>query len=566
MISAVFAILFGVSLLPGRKPLCLRFAERISDGIMPDGAEAYCRRLTWVWFFVLLANAAASVAVVALLGGRGATALPCGIAACALSAVVVGGTFAVEGFIRARRFSVSFHTSGSTAKPKTIVKTFASLAKEVAFHRARLADVLARKPVFLCTIEPHHMYGQLWRVLLPQAAGCVVDPEVIRTPESLLEKMRAAESVFLVTTPSFLARFTEYADQYDVPQNVVELTTSGALLTADVAAAARRVFGRAPLEIFGSTETGGVASRRQESGDELWTVFEPVKAWSDASGCLVVASPFSCARRFTLGDGVVFETDRRFNNAAALGEAASRRFNNAAALGEAASRRFKLCGRMDRMVKIAEQRVSLPEMEATMCLIPEVAEAALGVVEGPHGPTLGAVIVPKKGWTDLKTLGKRACARALRVKCQQFFPKGAVPRKYRFVHALPRNTQGKVQASAIQEILASQMAEPFVENEMRTSTTYEADLTFDRDAAYFDGHFPEFAVLPGVIQLGTAHRLAETFIGRARTLRQVKKMKFSHVLCPGETVHFTLTKVSEDEFAYDYRKGGVPCASGVLCF
>ena len=540
MISAVFAILFGVSLLPGRKPLCLRFAERISDGIMPDGAEAYCRRLTWVWFVLLLANAAATFAIAAALGPWTGSAV-----ACVLSAVVVGGTFAVEGFIRARRFSVSFHTSGSTATPKTIVKTFASLAKEVAFHRARLADVLARKPVFLCTIEPHHMYGQLWRVLLPKAAGCAVDPEVIRTPESLLEKMRAAESVFLVTTPSFLARFAEYADQYDVPQNVVEITTSGALLTADVAAAARRVFGRAPLEIFGSTETGGVASRRQESGDELWTVFDPVKAWADASGCLVVASPFSCARRFTLGDGVVFEPQP---------------------LEEAASRRFKLCGRMDRMVKIAEQRVSLPEMEATMCLIPEVAEAALGVLEGPHGPTLGAVIVPKKGWTELKTLGKHACARALRVKCQQFFPRGAVPRKYRFVHALPRNAQGKVQASAIQEILASQMAEPFVENEMRTSATYEADLTFDGDAAYFKGHFPDFAVLPGVIQLGTAHRLAEAFIGRTRTLRQVKKMKFSHVQRPGETVHFTLTKVSEDEFAYDYRKGEVPCASGVLCF
>ena len=545
MISAVFAILFGVSLLPGRKPLCLRFAERISDGIMPDGAETYCRTLTWVWFAVLLANAAASAAVVVLFGGRGATALPGWIAACALSAVVVGGTFAVEGFIRARRFSVSFRTSGSTATPKTIVKTFASLAKEVAFHRARLGNVLARKPVFLSTVEPHHMYGILWRVLLPKAAGCTVDPEVILTPESLLEKMRAAESVFLVTTPSFLARFVEYADLYDVPQNVVEITTSGALLTADVAAAARRVFGRAPREIFGSTETGGVADRRQETGNELWTVFDPVKAWADASGRLVVASPFSYAWRFTLGDGVVFETEGRDKRAPS---------------------RFKLLGRMDRMVKIAEQRVSLPEMEATMCLIPEVAEAALGVEEGSHGPTLGAVIVPKKGWTELRTLGKRACARALRAKCQQFFPRGAVPRKYRFVHALPRNAQGKVQASAIQEILASQMAEPFVENELRTSTTYEADLTFDGDAAYFEGHFPGFAVLPGVIQLGTAHRLAEAFIGHARPLRQVKKMKFSHVQRPGETVHFTLAKVSEDEFSYDYRKGGVPCASGVLCF
>ncbi len=534
MISAVFAILFGVSLLPGRKPLCLRFAERISDGIMPDGAEAYCRRLTWLWFVLLAVNAAAALAVAATFGPWTGS-----VVACALSAVVVGGTFAVEGAVRARRFSVSFHTSGSTAAPKTIVKTFASLAKEVAFHRARLADVLARKPVFLSTIEPHHMYGQLWRVMLPRAAGCAVDPEVILAPETLLEKMRAAENVFLVTTPSFLVRFAEYADQYDVPQNVVELTTSGALLTADAAAAARRVFGRAPLEIFGSTETGGVAFRRQTEGNEPWTVFDPVKAWADASGCLTVASPFSCARRFTMGDGVTFAAD---------------------------GRHFTLHGRMDRMVKIAEQRVSLPEMEATMCLIPEVAEAALGVVEGPHGPSLGAVVVPRKDWTDLKTLGKRACARALRAKCQQFFPRGAVPRKYRFVHALPRNAQGKVQASAIQEMLTSQMAEPFVENEARTATTYAADLTFDGDAAYFKGHFPDFAVLPGVIQLGTAHRLAEAFIGHARALRQVKKVKFSHVLRPGETVHFTLTKMSDDEFTYDFRKGDVPCASGVLCF
>ena len=540
MISAVFAILFGVSLLPGRKPLCQRFAERISDGIMPEGAEAYCRRLTWVWFVLLAANAATAMAVATVFGPwiGSAVAIP-------LSAIVVGGTFAVEGCVRARRFSVSFHTSGSTAAPKTIVKTFASLAKEVAFHRARLADVLARKPVFLSTVEPHHMYGRLWRVMLPRAAGCAVDPEVILTPESLLEKMRAAERVFLVTTPSFLARFAEYADQYDVPQNVVELTTSGALLTADVAAAARRVFGRAPLEIFGSTETGGVASRRQEKGDEAWTVFDPVKVWADASGRLVVSSPFSCARRFTMGDGVVFVSEGRDTRD---------------------TPRFRLCGRMDRMVKIAEQRVSLPEMEATMCLLPDVAEAALGVVEGAYGPALGAVIVPRKGWTDLKTLGKRACARALRAQCLSLFPKGAVPRKFRFVRELPRNVQGKVQASAIREILASQIAEPFTENEERTATTYVADLTFDRDAAYFQGHFPGFPVLPGVVQLGTAHRLAEAFIGRARTLRAVKKVKFSHVIQPGATVHFSLTKKTADEFAFDYRKGDVPCTSGVLCF
>ena len=389
MISAVFAILFGVSLLPGRKPLCQRFAERISDGIMPEGAEAYCRRLTWVWFVLLAANAATAMAVATVFGPwiGSAVAIP-------LSAIVVGGTFAVEGCVRARRFSVSFHTSGSTAAPKTIVKTFASLAKEVAFHRARLADVLACKPVFLSTVEPHHMYGRLWRVMLPRAAGCAVDPEVILTPESLLEKMRAAERVFLVTTPSFLARFVEYADQYDVPQNVVELTTSGALLTADVAAAARRVFGRAPLEIFGSTETGGVASRRQEKGDEAWTVFDPVKAWADASGRLVVSSPYSCARRFTMGDGVVFVSEGRDTP------------------------RFKLCGRMDRMVKIAEQRVSLPEMEATMCLLPDVAERRSAWWRGCTGPSSArSSCRARAGPTLRRSASARALAPCARSAC-----------------------------------------------------------------------------------------------------------------------------------------------------
>jgi 3-hydroxymyristoyl/3-hydroxydecanoyl-(acyl carrier protein) dehydratase len=179
---------------------------------------------------------------------------------------------------------------------------------------------------------------------------------------------------------------------------------------------------------------------------------------------------------------------------------------------------------------------------------------------------LGAAVVLTAPRDDTAALTTGAKILALRKRLIPIFPKGSVPKRYRFVSELPRNAQGKVQASAIREILDSQMTEPFTENEERTASTYAADLTFDRDAAYFQGHFPGCAVLPGVIQLGTAHRLAEAFIGHARTLRTVKKAKFSHVVRPGETVHFTLTKKTDDEFAYEYRRGNEPCASGVLCF
>ena len=529
MISILFAALFGWSLLPGRKPLCLRFAERISDGILPDGAVPYCRKLTWIWLFVLLANAALSLELVAFLpNGAWRFLVPL-----LLSAAVVGGTFAIEKPIRDRRFSVAFHTSGSTANPKSVVKTFESLAKEVAFHRKRLANVLAQKPTFLSTVEPHHMYGMLWRVMLPRAAGCPVDPEVILTPESLVEKMRAAHAVFLVTTPSFLERFAAYADLYEVPRNCIEITTSGALLTPAVSAAAARIFGIAPLEIFGSTETGGVACRRQTTTNCDWTVFDPVKVRAAPDGRLEVFSPFSFQKRFTMGDGVTLSAD---------------------------GRSFKLHGRLDRLVKVAEQRVLLPELEEAVRALPEIADAALCPLEGPHGTYLGLVVVEVAGVSP--STPNRALA--LRQKLLPIFPKGTVPKKYRFVHELPRNAQGKVLASAIRKILLSNLVEPVVENIVQTESSWSADFTFDPNAPYFKGHFPNFVVLPGVVQLGLAHHFAQVFLRRDFAIGCVKKMKFSRPILPGERIRFSLEKKSDAELAYTYAKGEAVCSSGII--
>lgn len=435
MLALIFAVLFGASLLPGRKPLCLKFAERVSGGILPDGAETYCRRLTWLWFAFLSALVATNVVCLWVASGESRWGWAIRIAPSIWAAILVPlGIFGERFFVRPRRFRAVFHTSGSTGKSKTIVKSFESLAKEVAYHRARLSETIpgfadgTSGVTFLATIEPQHMYGTLWRVMLPKATKCDVDPEVIMTPESLVAKMKAAEKVFLVTTPSFLDRFTSYAGQYDVPRNCVEITTSGALLTSDVAHRTEAVFGIAPREIFGSTETGGVAWRRQSAGkgreDFDWEVFGPVKVSSDG-GRLAVKSPFSFARRYVMGDGVELAPD---------------------------GRRFRLLGRMDRMVKICEQRVNLDEMEREMRGVECVREAALVKLSGAHGDFLGAVVVPVKMPADEEE--KRQASLDLRRKLLPLFPKGAVPKKYRFVESLPRNPQGKVRAAELAEMFA----------------------------------------------------------------------------------------------------------------
>ena len=158
------------------------------------------------------------------------------------------------------------------------------------FYISRFGAGFADGLVFIGTVDWGHMLGKLWMDMLPKALGAKADPDVVRTGEELVAKMKSARKVVLVTTPSFLDRFTAYADAADVPRTAVEIVTSGALLTKEVSDRAERVFGVAPRQIFGSTETGGVADRRFP--DELFRVFAPVRA-SSCGGRLEVRSPFS---------------------------------------------------------------------------------------------------------------------------------------------------------------------------------------------------------------------------------------------------------------------------------
>jgi len=395
MLAALFAVMFGLSLLPGREPLCMKFARKVSDGLMPEGSEKYCRRLTWLWFFVCAGVSALNLGMVTRGWSRGWS----------FTAIAIPLLLWAEKRYRDRRFAVTFRTSGSTGGPKTIVKPFEKLAKEVCYHARRWRD-LTVKPTVLATIQPDHMYGMLWRVLLPKLMGWPADPSVIMSPEELAAKMAGAEKVFLVTTPSFLVRFAKYADAYELPHNCIEIITSGAMLKAETSRDAKAIFGVEPLQIYGSTETGGVASRR---GDGDWTLFEGVKAKRTAEGKLRVKSAYSVPKRYTLGDGVEFTGERT----------------------------FKLLGRLDRLVKINEERVNLGEMEEKVRSL-GFADCALTVLEGEKGPVLGCMIA-----------GDKVDALEMRRRLMGIFPHGTVPKKFRFVRELPRNPQGKVVAKEV---------------------------------------------------------------------------------------------------------------------
>ena len=111
-------------------------------------------------------------------------------------------------------------------------------------------------------------------------------------------------------------------------------------------------------------------------------------------------------------------------------------------------------GRRDRLVKIAEQRVSLPEMEEKMKQLDGIDDVALVALEGEKGPYLGAAVVLSAACDAASPMTPGAKILALRKRLIPLFPKGTVPKRYRFVAELPRNAQGKVQVSALRDLMA----------------------------------------------------------------------------------------------------------------
>lgn len=527
VMSAAVALSFGLSLLR-KTSLCESLALATPPFLLPDNSRGYCRKLTAVWCGVMVLNGCIALATV--FAPRWVWILW----NCALSYGMTASVIGIELLIRRRLFAQVFHTSGSTSAPKKIVKTFDSLAKEVAFHKKMLEGVLQRKPVFLSTISPDHMYGTLWIKLLPRAAECPVDQDIILSPEALIAKMKSSECVVLITTPSFLSHFTAYAKQYDVPQNTLEIITSGALLSSEVSLATKNVFGVAPREIFGSTETGGVAWRRQHSGNDDWAVFPAVKVKTNEDGRLIVNSPYSFKKNFVMGDAV---------------ELAS------------GGKTFKLLGRKDRIVKISELRIDLPEMEAELLKVPGVKDAALCPVESEHGTILGAVIVADETLASFQNPSME-----VRRHCLKIFPKGAAPKKFRFVPELPRNTQGKVLASSLKKLFEKTLRLPLVFNFERTMDSCKAQLVFPVDYPYFKGHFLSFPILAGVVQLEIVKYFTFVLLGDMRRVKAVKKLKFTSVVTPGAVVTLSVTRKSDNEISFSFMKGDETCSTGLICF
>jgi 3-hydroxymyristoyl/3-hydroxydecanoyl-(acyl carrier protein) dehydratase len=288
--------------------------------------------------------------------------------------------------------------------------------------------------------------------------------------------------------------------------------SSGGPLAPDAAWAAARMLGQLPIEIYGSSETGGIAWRQRRAGTiDSWQALPGVE-WRVAADdhLLEVRSPH-------------------------LGSEDWQRL--ADRVQASAGGRFLLLGRCDRIVKIEEKRISLDALEAALSASSLVQEARVIVdraMPGQRQKLAAFVVASSEGRAVLAGGGKLALNRRLRSQLAGAVDAVALPRRWRYLERMPLNAQGKTTHG---ELLA--LLEPGPDRRPRTPQVrlleqapqrVLLELTVPAALFYLDGHFPDAPVLPGVVQVDWAILYGRRHFDLAPAFRAIHALKFLHLI------------------------------------
>lgn len=428
-------------------------------------------------------------------------------------------------------------TSGSTGTPKAIAKNLSQIDAELQTHE-QLWGALWRNAQVLATVSHQHIYGLLFKVLGPLCSGRCFHSAIFRDPANLLKETAARASIW-IASPAHLQRLqNEWLWNAD---SLVATFCSGGELARNAAQHCRELSGHWPLEIYGSSETGGIATRTQEHDNTAWLPLPGVSV--NVEETLHVRSPH-------LPDDTWFATADR-----------------AEIIGE----KFNLGARADRIVKIEGKRVALPEIELQLNNHPWIAQARATIVNRGR-QRIGVVAeLSAIGAQQLIKLGSNTLSRQLRIYLQEYFEPIVLPRLWRFA-TIPVDSQGKTNAAALTALFDDTQQQPIVTMPIVKRSEIAAprcalDLQIPNDLIYLRGHFPGAAVVPGVALLRWVEYFARAHLAVTGSCRQLEVIKFKQLVRPGDELTLTLdyqTDTGKLKFAYSSAHG--EHSSGRLCF
>jgi acyl-coenzyme A synthetase/AMP-(fatty) acid ligase len=235
-------------------------------------------------------------------------------------------------------FSAIFFTSGTTGMPTGAIKTSHNIEKDLddlvkIFANFDIREVVATVPFI-------HVYGFLVGLMLPYRLGVDLVFKEHFLPHDLLEF--AQKGSLIVTTPLYIKSLILLDETKDLKDTI--FISSTVPLSPQIAKEFTDKFNTTLIQIFGSTETGSIAYKKQD--DELWLPFDSVEISLNSQGLLGIKSPY--VSPFLLQNSKLETTSSQIQS-----------FDYA--LVEQG--KFKLIGRDIHIIKVAGKRYSTIQIE-----------------------------------------------------------------------------------------------------------------------------------------------------------------------------------------------------------
>lgn len=318
---------------------------------------------------------------------------------------------------------LEFHTSGSTGPSRSWRRTREAAWLEAGMLAAFVGQGTPSPPgAVIAFAPPLHLYGALATFLMPARLGVPVwyrKEFVGAMPET------GRRHAVVVATPwifSLLLRHIEWVRSFEH----LTVLYSSAMLPHDAGTLLLQAGpGRVTLvELLGSTETGGIATRRWQGGEPpAWTLFPDVTRVAgdapegDAAVPLVIRSP-------RLGHRP--------------GEPGPAQWHTGDLVEPLDTVTFRLVGRIGRLVKLNGRRINLDEAEHVLRTELDCADLALvPVSDRMIGEHIDLYVVPAAG-RQPEDLDLSPVPALL----------GARPRKVHVVPGISRSALGKLQPQA----------------------------------------------------------------------------------------------------------------------
>lgn len=308
------------------------------------------------------------------------------------------------------------YTGGSTGTPQLWPKTGINIFAEALFLAGHFG--VSPQDRIVATISPAHIYGLLYSVALPLVSGAAVVAATPSFPEEIIRTVADREATLLISVP---AHYRALRGRRSLGPSLRLAFSSAGMLDRDDNAEFCRHNKTGIVEVYGSTETGGIGLRNRHRGEEGFTPY-PTIAWKIIDQRLHIRSPY-LSPPLPRDAADFFVTGDRVEAWGATG--------------------FQLRGRVDSITKVAGKRVDLEEIRELIKAQPEVSDCLVLALAESGSREHRIVALVEGAGADPEAIRKALSAR---------FEPYALPRAIKTIDRLPLKANGKYDRPAIMRL------------------------------------------------------------------------------------------------------------------